>query len=235
MKKFGTVLVFVLLAVLIVGFNYLIWDRDSKVKEIESLRDLTADRNISLRERLDEIRKLEEELDSLQVALNRLQNENENLQEDLKNARLEEFNMNKLLSNRNDIINILKKYADTDLFASPVNEWISLMSAGDYEKAYEIQFASGINDEEQLKRDEYIKDLKAGIESITLTHISLDDTRGADEGYVYLIGDLNIVASSEPALTSAGYKNGINKLSFRIDYDSRTEKFVIGEIAPITQ
>lgn len=79
MKKFILVMISALLMVVFIAFNYLLWDRENKEKNIETLENSNASNNASINALGREISMLEEKNKSLETQAGELEEQNKAL------------------------------------------------------------------------------------------------------------------------------------------------------------
>ncbi len=230
MKKLVLFMVFVLLMTLFIAFNYLLWDRDSKIKEMTNLQSLNAGKSISLDAQDREIEKLEKDKESLQSTIEALENEKKQMMTEINQLTSEKGIINRELINKIDLLNILRKTADLEEFSTPVRQWVDAVNAGEYEAAYNLEFSSALFNEDTVTSQEYSNNLKTTVKSIKFKSYRLDEEKGLSEGDIYLIVTLEVelLPDADPDLSK--YRDGLNDITVRIDYNSELNRYFIGDI-----
>ncbi|NTV90961.1 MAG: hypothetical protein HGA22_11490 [Clostridiales bacterium] len=231
MKKLVLFMVFILLMTFFIAFNYLLWDRDSKIKELTNLESLNAGKAISLDAQNREIDKLEADKTALQDRLDSLEKDKEQLTSELDQLTAEKGAVNRKLQNKIDLVNIMKNTANLDEFAKPLIDWADYINAGEYEAAYNLQFSSTLFNEETISSQEYAEGFKTTIKSLKYKSYEVDKEKGIEDGSVYLKVSLEAELLPDININNSKYKQGINVITARVDYNSDMKSYYIGEIS----
>jgi septal ring factor EnvC (AmiA/AmiB activator) len=230
MKKFSLIMVFIILMTLIVSFNYLLWDRDSKMKEMANLESINAGKNISINAQNSEIRRLENEKAELLKKLSDIQKENNELQADKKALNYEVDTLKDEIQIKNALVCMLAEKEDLGRLAKPVANWIKAINDGDYEKAWDIEFGAKLSDNREMYLETYTNAMKQGVKSIKLVSAELDKQSVKDKGLIYLKVKLEVSLAEGIKSPHYGYFEGINERTVRIDYSMEQEEYIIADI-----
>jgi hypothetical protein len=232
MKKLALVLVCFLIIVVFVGFNYLLWERESREKDIEALRysnennDATINalgREIKSLE--DENKKQEEKISELTESVSLLEASNASLLNDKNNLSSE-------LSDRDSQILILKKFIDQKITRAPIEKWAELLTDKEYEAAYNLVYMHILNIGEPPGIEEFTASFSNIVKSVSIESIqpvSEGIPAGFDEQLVYEVL-FKVILEKGAQAESTIYPEGENKRYFFIAYDANLSSWVIAGI-----
>ena len=228
MKKLVLVMVFVLLMALFIAFNYLLWDRESKINELKSLEYTNASNSANINAQNRDIKSLENDNNLLLADISKLEKEKEQLSQ--RNLQLESektANAQKA-GHKIDIINILKQNTDIKLFEAPIKKWVDAVETGNYKEAYRLEYEKAGLQTKQTSLEEYTGILKNNVKSIKIKDMAIDAEEGKAEGGISLKVTLEVKAGENT--DSSRFTEGPNEMSFILDYDASLNEFYIVEI-----
>lgn len=230
MKKFILVMVFVLLTALFIAFNYLLWDRESKVTELKNLEYEQASYNADINARKREIDALEDEAGRLQDQYEKLEMENNRLNEEKNELNADWIKSRETLQERIDFINVLKQHADINVLSEPVVKWAGAVNQGNYEEAYGLEYEGVAVQDRSIGLVAYAEEMENTITRIDITEVKLDKLRGLGTGDIYLNVRLDVKLAEETKQQSPRFAQGDNEVYVRIDYSYSKKSFVITSI-----
>ncbi len=233
MKKLILIMVFMLLTALFIAFNYLLWDRESREKELKNLEYANASNNASISAQKREISSLEEENGNLNEKIEQLQNERNQLIEDKAAIASERDQSNTALQEKINFINTLKQYADIKTLSEPLTKWAEALNQGKYEEAYVLEYAGALQQNNAVSLDEYTNEMKNTVKKIEITEVKLDKLRGAGNGEIYLEARLNVKLAEGADKASPRFTEGINVKYIKLDYSYEKRTFIITSINSI--
>jgi len=230
MKKFILVMVFVLLTALIIAFNYLLWDRESKMTELKNLEQEKSSLNASINAQKREISVLEQEISGLRDQLDNKEDETSRLIYEKNELNNDLRKTKESLQERIDFINALKQHVDINTFSKPVVEWAEAINHGNYEEAYDMEYEGVDVQDRSVSLVAYADQFKDTISKIEITEVKLDKLRGLTSGEVYLDVKLNVKLADTPKQKSTRFTQGENEVYIKIDYSQAKKKFIISGI-----
>lgn len=230
MKKLILGMVFVLLTALFIAFNYLLWDRESREKELKNLEYANASNNVSINAQKREISNLEEENSSLGDKIGQLEHDKEQLIQDKIVLASERDGTEAALQERVRFINALKQYADIKVLSEPVAKWVEALNQGKYEEAYELEYAAVLEQDRLVSLTAYTEEMKSTIRKIELSEVKLDKLRGSGNGDIFLEVRLNVKLAENADKVSDRYTEGINDRYVKIEYSYEKNAFIISGI-----
>lgn len=233
MKKLILGMVFVLLTALFIGFNYLLWDKESREKELKNLEYANASNNASISAQKREIGALEEENRNLENEIERLENETNQLNQDKSALASERDKAGATLQEKINFINALKQFSDLKVLSEPVTKWAEALNQGKYEEAYELEYAGVLEKDRTVSLSAYSEEMGNTIRKIEIGEVKLDKLRGTGNGEIFLEVRLNVKLSEDAGKTAARYKEGINDKYFKIEYLHEKKTFIISSISNI--
>lgn len=228
MKKLVLAMVSILLMALFIAFNYLLWDRENRVKEMNKLELENAGNNTTMSSQLREIKSLEEDNNSLQIKISQLQEEQSRLNRSIDTLNKDAKDLESRLSSKTDMLNVLKGIGDIKVFEQPVKAWVEAINAGEYDKAYEYEFASIAANGTPPGALQYAENLKNTVKSISLKSAKIDEDRGKGEGEIYLDVELDVKLVNKDA--PKGFTEGVNQRVVKLGYDASKKEFTIAQI-----
>ena len=228
MKKLVLAMVFILLMALFIAFNYLLWDRENRVKELKDLEFANANNSASMSLQNREIKSLEDENNNLQLKVNKLESDQELLTKSKNELSVEKDRLGGVLTGKNDLLNALKQISDMKELEQPVKKWVDAINVGDYSVAYELEYASLVSYGSPPSTFEYSENLKNNIKSFNMKSIKLDTDKGVDDGEIVLDMELEVKLLDKAA--SQVYTDGLNEKFVKIGYDTAKKEFIILQI-----
>ncbi|MFO7636896.1 MAG: hypothetical protein R6W96_06280 [Clostridia bacterium] len=139
MKKAAIIIGSVVLFILLVGFNYLMWENSSKSEDIKKLESETAsmDRSVILLSNL--YTELEAKYEKALMENNYLQQQNKDNEEAIFQLSSNNVANSMIIVEKNALINELKKIADDEVFNAILQNWIKRINEEDFFAAHNLQ------------------------------------------------------------------------------------------------
>ncbi len=230
MKKFILVMVFVLLAALFVAFNYLLWDRESKVTELKDLENANAGNNAMINSQKREIENLVEENNKLNSRIDQLDMDNKQLAQDNSSIKSDRDNKAAGLEDRIKFINSLKQIVDLKILTEPLTKWADAINQENYEGAYAVEYAGVPLKDRNVDLKTYSEEIKKTIRRIEIIDVKLDPVRGSGDGDLYLDVKLSVKLAEGADMSVSRFVEGENSTYVRFDYSTDQKAFVISGI-----
>ncbi len=227
MKKLTLVMVFVLLTALLIGFNYLLLDRESKEQAIKNLENVSASNSSNISAQKREISSLEEENRTLLNELDQIKKENERLNKAVDSANAEKDGVREELINRTDFVNNIKQFLNTEAISKPFADYVAALNQEDYAKAYELEFAGVLIKNRTTNIDEYTQAMKNAAPKIEVLEVKLDNQRGLENGEIYLAARLAIKLSEKSDNSFSWFNEGENLVYVKIGYSDIRDELII--------
>ncbi|MCR4434997.1 MAG: hypothetical protein QHH06_06405 [Clostridiales bacterium] len=136
MKKFILVMTSILVLTIFAAFNYLVWDRENKIRGIESIN---GGKSTSIDALGEKIKNLTEENKRLNEKANQLDGENRGLTEKNRQLEAEKQQVEETLDRKNQVIDKLKQHLDPKHFEDIIKKWAEGIDEGQYDIAYDLQ------------------------------------------------------------------------------------------------
>lgn len=231
MKKLILAMVFILLTALLISFNYLLWERESMLKEIETLEYANLADNANINALKREITGLEEDNKALDARNDFLEAENNKLSQEKNNLLADREKDAEQIREKIRKINVLKQYADINALAEPIYKWVEAINNKDYEEAYALEYAGTSEEDRTVSLGDYVREMEANVRGIDITEVQLDKYRGSTEGDIILQVRLNVKLADERSKDFIRYEEGINVRYVKIEHSREMAKFYIAEIS----
>jgi cell division protein FtsB len=230
MKKLVMFLVFILLMTFIVAFNYLLWDRDTKIKELSSLEGQSASKTISMDAQKREIDRLSEENEVLKRSVSALESDKKVIIEEMNKVINDKAEAYLDLEGKIASINILKKTAYPEEMITPVREWVKAVNEGNYKLAYDLEYGGLVIESDAMSIQEFTSRLETYVKNIDFKSYEIDPKKGLEDGDVYLRVLLGVTLKPKVEEYKSPYKPGNNDVTVHIGYNPDTKSFYIDEM-----
>jgi cell division protein FtsB len=230
MKKFILIIVFAVLIALFIAFNYLLWDRESKLAEIKNLESVNASYSASVSVHKREISTLEEEVNSLNNQITQYKAEIDRLQKERDQVISDKAQGETALKEKIDYINILKEHADIDFLAQPVILWAEALNNGSFDEAYSIEYEGVPQKERTVSLSTYVEQMKSTVEEIEITEAKVDRLRGYGNGDIYLNVRFNAKLTEDADTSVSRFTEGENDMNVKVIYSKDKKAFVISSM-----
>lgn len=132
MKKFIIIVVFVFLISILISFNYLLWDRE---KQLENFQDLSNSKNLSIDTLGEKINTLDKQNKDLTEKLASLTDENSRIKNTNYMLTSENQQIKQELSDKREIILMLKKNLNVEPFLAIVKKWSDAVNSKNFKTA----------------------------------------------------------------------------------------------------
>jgi septal ring factor EnvC (AmiA/AmiB activator) len=232
MKKFILVMVCTLLMTMLIAFNYLLWDRENKKKDIENLEQSKVSNSVSINALGRNIKELEDENRALNDTIELMEGNIKELDEYISDLESEKNKLIKILQQKNTVINKLKEEVDPSILEAPVRKWVQAINSGDYESVYNLQTAKMNQSSGFLNITDLENSYKNSIQSIKLKSIKLDMEEVPVEtpGDICFFVTLDVKKSGNADVGKIQLEEGINNKLIAVDYDKEKNIWVISGI-----
>ncbi|NSW89743.1 MAG: hypothetical protein HPY74_03500 [Firmicutes bacterium] len=239
MKKFVLIMFFSLVIVVFVGFNYLLWERENREKDIKNLQDINASNSITINALNRQLENMENTLKLRNDNINKLDEENSLLKKDLEQLNQDYLKANKTITHKNEVINYLYKNVQPGLVETPIKKWAEYINAGDYESAYRTWYIGKEDEKESLtdftnKYKDKIKSVK--IKSIDLYTQGIEKQPEGDilqEGDIFFVVELDVKLAEGDGKSNMLFVEGVNKKIFALQYNTKEKKWHISSIMEV--
>lgn len=237
MKKLVLVVVWILLIAVFVVLNYLIWDRENKEKDIESLESLNASNSSSIAALGREINNLETEKKRLETEIFNLEKKISDLEE--TNKEIEEDNRKNLeiISRKNEIIYKLIQQLDKKEVEKVIIKWADNINNGNYDEAYKLMRLSPSSNQALMNSKEFAENYKNSIKSIKIETMELlpeeilrEDISGDKKGDIVYKVIFNVEKSEGYDKSITSFSEGLNERYITLDYSVEMEQWMISGV-----
>ncbi len=234
MKKFIIVIIFVFLIAILISFNYLLWDRE---RQLENYQDLSNAKNLSidtLGEKIDNLDKLNKELNS---KIDTLTSDNSGLNDKISNLENENQQIKQEIASKNQLINLLKGNLNMEPFESVIKKWVEAVNSKNYQNA--LTLISKNSKDEILNNEEDFKvTCQNEIKAIRFKSSKLF-TEVSDEEHLGKIQFKVILEVDKPEVTEQNkdnvsdllYKSGENVKYITMEFDGEAKEWRILELS----
>lgn len=228
MKKLVLVLVCALIMTVFIAFNYLLWDRENKIRSFENLN---VSKNMSIDALGDKIRSLDDEKKKLQDEIKKLESQNNQIRSNYYLVEQDLALLRKEISSKDDLIYQLKKIADLKPMEAVIRKWAESIDKGEYEPAYELQRRQLTTGENNISFTGFVDAYKANIKNVKVKEVKLYDNEYSDTKRGVLV--FTVILEVKPVEGSTGqlFIDGENERYFTLGYDEIAGDWVIDNIA----
>lgn len=224
MKKLVLVLASAIVLTVFIAFNYLLWDRENKIKSFENIND---SKNVSIDSLKKEVQEHEKENSDLKFRAETLGENIKSIQDDNYRLNAESENIKKKLYLSSSLINKLIESADTNAIQQVIKKWADSIDKQQYEAAYNLQYNHSASITLPTSIGEFKKGFQ-GIKSFKLKSIKpytekvLEDKEGC---MVFKV----VVDVKKEGSVPALFNNGINERCFAVSLNEKNE-WVIADV-----
>lgn len=216
-----------------IAFNYLLWDRESKAAEIKNLQSVNVSNDASISAQKREISALVDEVSGLKDRIEQLERDKEQLQKEKEAAAAEIERTEASLRERIDFINILKEHSNIESLSKPIVLWAEALSQGNFEDAYDMEYAAVPEKDRTIKLNAYIEQMTSSVSKVEITEVKLDKLRGAGNGEIYLFVKYNVKLVENADTTNLKFSDGENEMYVKVDYSKEKKSFIISSMIHI--
>jgi cellulose synthase/poly-beta-1,6-N-acetylglucosamine synthase-like glycosyltransferase len=236
MKKFVIVIFFFIIIAVFVGFNYLLWERENREKDIKSLQSLNASNSITINTLNRQLENMENTLKLRNDNINKLNEENSTLKKEIEQINQDNVRANELIEHKNKVIDFIYKDTEPESVKAPIKEWAEFINTGDYESAYNSFCTLEKDERENLidftnKYKNIVKDIKLKTIKLypeDLGNLNKENTLAKGDILFEVELDIKLFENIEGANTQ--FKEGNNKRLFVLRYNSIDKKWCILEL-----
>lgn len=227
MKNFVLVVISAIVLTVFIALNYLLWDRETRMKSFENFRD-TQNVNVdSLKRQVDAITKENENLKEKNSEIS----ENVKYIEDGKNKlNIEKDSLRKKLQEANDVIIAVESKIDIKPVEMIVKRWVDGINSRQPEVAYNMQYKNIFSTSSAISIDEFKNVYLKGVASIRLRSVKPYQGKMPED----MSGQLLFTASLEVKMDSGTgpgfFSDGINEKIFVLKLDQKSNAWVIVDV-----
>ncbi len=227
MKKLVLVLISAVLLTVFIAFNYLLWDRENKIKSFEYLTD---SKNYSIEALNKQVEEVNKENKEFKATIAQLNEDVRRLQE--KSSQLETLNLELAgkYDKSMDIAGSLLEKADLKPFEEIIKKWADLIDKGQYEAVYDMEYGHNYFIPDRVALSPFSDSYKKEIKSVKLKSLKpyLDKVPDDKKGSIFLKAVLEV---KKPENSKGGFfVDGVNERYFAFAYDKQKDTWVIAGI-----
>ncbi|NLC69257.1 MAG: hypothetical protein GX754_10865 [Clostridiaceae bacterium] len=239
MKKFIMIVFFFLVIIVFIGFNYLLWERENRAKDIKSLQDINTSNSITISALNRQLENLDNNLKIKEDNINKLNEEILALKKDLEKLNQDFARSNKAITHKNDVIEYLLKNTQLGIIEMPIKEWAEYINAGDYESTYRTWYVSKEDIKESIA--EFGSKYRDVVDGIKIQSIAIYDqdiekqygTEALQEGDVFFLVELDVKLVEGRGEGNSLFEEGLNRKIFALRYNSTEDVWHISGIMEI--
>lgn len=227
MKKLVLVLVSAVILTVFIAFNYLLWDRENKIRSFEYITDT---KNSSIDNLRTELNDLKEENDQLKAKLSEYEDLNRNMQLKIAEMDSSKTKTDKELAQKKAIIGKLVQQGDFSPLEESIKKWAESIEKDQYETAYNLQHGSQLSKVKNVTFEEFVKNYKNSFKSVKLKSVKLltEENRKNNNGSIIYKAVLEVKKTDNSK--AEDFKDGANERYFLIDFDSQKDEWIIVDI-----
>lgn len=232
MKKLVLVMVCTLLLAVFVSLNYLLWDRENKVKDIETLESSYASSSAIIDTLGREIKKLEDEIKLLKESIQTLEDRNSQLQSEKSFLEEQKLKTAELLNNKTEILQKVAGLADFKPLEEPVRKYADAVNRQDYETAYNLLEKQMANQGRQISMEEFADICKSSVESMKISTMEFftGNAPGHSSGSIVFRTVIEVKTAKGDGSANNEFKEGMNERYISVVFDDQKEEWVISAI-----
>ena len=233
MKKFVLVVFCAFILLIFIAFNYLLWDKGNRDRDIENLKYINVSSNTRISEYEREIKNLEDEITQLKANLGDVNNANKRLEDSKIQLEKDKAKYNEAIVQKNEVINILKQSADIKSLEVPISQWAESIDKSEYTAAYELQSEQMNSQYGNLSLTDFVNKYKGVIKSINVKSIKLCIDKVPYDKKCDIIFSVSLEVNLVEGMIDSEneFKDGLNNRYFFMNFDTKNSIWVISSIS----
>jgi uncharacterized protein involved in high-affinity Fe2+ transport len=229
MKKFILVMVCIIVLAIFIAMNYMLWDRDNKIRNFQ---DLNSSKSVSIGALTDKIKNLDESTKQQQASLESYEIQNKQLTDTNASLNADKTKLQTQIQNLSGAVSKLKLSANMDALQSNIKKWSDGIDKAQYDVSYKLIDADIINIDSFKNIDSFDTYFKNNVKSMKLKSLKLVDSGiPADKAgniIFKVVSDINKVEGSTDKLFSEGQ----NIIYITVGYSAQKNDWVITALSP---
>ncbi|MCX7708872.1 MAG: hypothetical protein N2484_03385 [Clostridia bacterium] len=227
MKKLVLMLVSAVILTVFIAFNYLLWDRENKIKNFEYINDTKNSSIDALRREIDVAK---EDSNQLKSKITELEELNKRSQSKISQQEKEISQIENDLNQRNDLVSRLLQQADVKPMEEVIRKWIEGIDKGQYEVAYELQYNHSSSVTPRPSFEDFSSSYKRSIKSLKFKSAKpyIEELPPDKKGRVVFKAVMD-VKKVEPNVKS-DFNEGTSEKFFILIFDKQKSEWVIADI-----
>lgn len=227
MKKLALVLMCTVVLLFFIGFNYLLWDRETKTEDIKN--------NANYIKYLDsEINRLEASNRNLTTNINQLQSQIDTGNETIDSMQKDIDDLKVQLSDKEETVRILKWQLDKALPVALIEKWINYLNEAKYTEAYNMIYGHSLKQTGAPSLRQFESIYKGKVTLITLKFTELSPNNPVSQetftGQYEYNAVVDAVLSENVSAVNQTLEAGLNTFRFRFDFEERLKQWVITDV-----
>lgn len=219
MKKVVLVLVCSIVIIVFIALNYLLWERENNLKSFANLENVSASKSANIDTLGKEIKNLDDTNSDLKKKISDLEGSKKLLEDTNSKTLLEKQKVKDELSDKIDIIFILKQQADLKPLETIIKKWVESVDQGQYEVAYQLQSNILVENKENLNINDFANKYKSSVKNIKIKSIKLVTAGTPDEKKGSLVFKVILDVKRVGNEVSEMYAEGQNERYFTVTYN----------------
>lgn len=171
MKRFVLIVVCILFLTVFATLDYMLWDRDNKIKSYESLN---YSKNVSIDALGEKIKSLDDANKQLKNNVSQLEQDNKRLSDKNNQLAEDKLKSDTAIDYRNDVISMLKQAIDPQPFEAIIKKWADSIDKGQYQVAYGLQSRDSLSKDGLLDLNDFTLSYKNTVKSMKVKSITLN-------------------------------------------------------------
>jgi len=228
MRKLILVVTCILILGIFITFNYLLWDRENKIRNYENIN---YSKNASIDALGEKIKSLDDNIKQLNDKIADLENKNKLLTD--RNAQLTQDNLKIQadLKYKNDLINVLKQQSDIKPFEAIVKKWADGIDKSQYAISYDLQDKESLSQDGIYKLEDFINAYKGSIKSMKVKSVkmTIDFFILDRKGDITL--DVTLDVKVDGSKGNRFFSDGTNERLFTLALNSDRNDWIISSIS----
>ena len=129
-------MIFVLIIIVFIGLNYLLWERETRERNIKNLQEINAGNSITINTLNRQLENLNNALALKEENIRKLEEENSNLKKQIDKLNQDIIKTNNTILQKNILINYLYGNLKSGTPETVIKKWAEYINNKDYISAY---------------------------------------------------------------------------------------------------
>jgi len=232
-------MIFVLIIIVFIGLNYLLWERETRERNIKNLQEINAGNSITINTLNRQLENLNNALALKEENIRKLEEENSNLKKQIDKLNQDIIKTNNTILQKNILINYLYGNLKSGTPETVIKKWAEYINNKDYISAYHTWYPE--NGEQNETLEEFTSKYEGIIDNIKIDLIELYSGNFEEfpanelmlEGDLFFLVKADVRLREEAADNNAVYEQGENNILFALKYNNSENNWYIAALSPV--
>lgn len=228
MKKLVLVMTCILILTIFIALNYLLWDRENKIQNFESLN---SSKSASIDTLGEKIKNLDDVNKRLNERVNELETNNKALVDKNNQLTQEKSLLQINLDNKTALMDKYKHQLDMKFFEDQIRSWAENIEKGQYDAAFDLQSKDALKADGVDNFNDFANKFRKIIKTVKVKSVKfeLDGLPEDKKDFIVIKAALDVkkIENSGKSI----FEDGVNERYFTFAFDTAKNNWVISSIS----